>query len=62
MKPVYAGDTIAYSTMATEKVDLKTRPQWGLLRSYNEGVNQNGELVMSFIGQVLAMRRPENAP
>ena len=59
LKPVYAGDTLSYSTMATVKTELKTRPQWGLIGSLNEAVNQKGELVMSFLGQVLCMRRPE---
>lgn len=61
LKPVYAGDTLTYSTVATEKVELKTRPHWGLIRSLNEGVNQKGELVMSFIGQALCMRRPDKS-
>jgi hypothetical protein len=25
-----------------EKVELRSRPQWGLIRSRNEGVNQRG--------------------
>ncbi len=56
--PVRPGDTIAYSTTLIEKVELRSRPQWGLIRSRNEGVNQRGELVLSFIGQALVQRRP----
>ena len=56
--PVRPGDTIAYSTTLTEKVELRSRPQWGLIRSRNEGVNQRGELVLSFTGQALIQRRP----
>jgi len=56
--PVRPGDTIAYSTTLTEKVALRSRPQWGLIRSRNEGVNQRGELVLSFTGQALIQRRP----
>lgn len=56
--PVRPGDTIAYSATLIEKVELRSRPQWGLIRSRNEGVNQRGELVLSFIGQALVQRRP----
>ena len=56
--PVRPGDTIAYSTTLIEKVELRSRPQWGLIRSRNEGVNQRGEMVLSFIGQALVQRRP----
>ena len=55
---VRPGDTIAYSTTLIEKVELRSRPQWGLIRSRNEGVNQRGETVLSFIGQALVQRRP----
>jgi acyl dehydratase len=58
LKPVYAGDTLTYSTMATEKVELKSRPHWGLIYSLNEAVNQKGEPALSFLGQVLCLRRP----
>ena len=57
LKPVRAGDTITYRTTATERVDLKSRPYQGIIRSLNEGFNQNGELVFSFIGQGLIERR-----
>jgi len=55
--PVRPGDTISYSTELIEKQELRTRPNWGLIRSRNEGINQRGELVMSFIGQALVERR-----
>jgi acyl dehydratase len=57
LKPVRPGDTIRYSTMPTEKVTLKSRPELGLLRSRNEGVNQHGETVFRFTGQALVPRR-----
>jgi len=57
LKPVYPGDTISYSSRVTGKRDLASRPQWGLLFSHNEGVNQHGELVFSFQGKVLTARR-----
>ena len=55
--PVRAGDTISYSTEVIEKLDMKSRPGWGIVRSRNTGVNQHGETVMSFIGQGLIERR-----
>lgn len=55
--PVRAGDTISYSSEVIEKLDMRTRPGWGIVRSRNTGVNQNGETVLSFIGQGLIQRR-----
>jgi acyl dehydratase len=55
--PVRPGDTISYSTTAIEKIEMRSRPGWGILRSRNEGVNQRGELVLSFIGQALIERK-----
>ena len=55
--PVRVGDRITYSTEVIEKVDLKSRPNLGIVRSLNTGRNQNGELVMSFIGQGLMQKR-----
>jgi len=49
--PVFIGDTVTYYTTAIEKVPLKSKPGWGLLRSRNEGLNQNGQEVLRFIGQ-----------
>jgi acyl dehydratase len=57
IKPVRADDVISYRTTTIEKVDLKSRPYQGIIRSLNEGFNQNGELVFSFIGQGLIERR-----
>ena len=57
-KPVYAGDTIAYSTEVVEKRASNSRPGWGLLSIRNAGVNQKGEPVISFISVVFVERRP----
>jgi acyl dehydratase len=57
LKPVYAGDTIRYST---EIVDLRasnSRPGWGLMSFKNTGVNQNKEPVISFISVAFVERR-----
>ncbi len=62
IKPVRAEDTISYRTTTIEKVDLKSRPYQGIIRSLNEGFNQDRELVFSFIGQGLIERRDPYLP
>jgi acyl dehydratase len=52
-----AGDTVTYRSRVTAKRELRSRPGWGMVFSENEGVNQKGELVFSFSGQVLVERR-----
>lgn len=61
LKPVMAGETIAYSTEVIELRESRSRPEWGILTSRNEGRNEAGELVFSFIGRVFVERRPESA-
>jgi acyl dehydratase len=53
LKPVFAGDTISYFTTAIQARALASRPGWGMVTSYCEGVNQRNELVFSFEGAVL---------
>lgn len=57
LKPVYAGDTITYATEAKEKSSSRSRPEWGILRAYNSGTNQHGDLVIDFESVVLLQRR-----
>jgi acyl dehydratase len=57
IKPVYAGDTIRYTSAIFEKRVSASRPEWGIVRHYNTGVNQKGEAVFSFIGSVFWERR-----
>ena len=56
LKPVYVGDTIAYRTRLIEKIDLKSRPNRGLLASAVQGRNQKGEIVFAVTSQILADR------
>jgi acyl dehydratase len=58
LKPVYAGDTIAFASEVVEKRASQSRPGWGLIFARNTGTNQKGELVMSFIGSGFVERRP----
>jgi acyl dehydratase len=60
IRPVFAGDTVTYTSTLVEKREMKTRPQWGLAIHANEGVNQDGTLVFSFTGKVLVARRPRD--
>ncbi len=57
LKPVYAGDTITYTTEVKEKVESRSKPKWGIVRTYNTGTNQHGELVMDFEGAAFLKRR-----
>ncbi len=58
VKPVYAGDTIAYRTTLTDARPSASRPGWGIASHRNSGTNQHGEEVFSFEGAVLWQRRP----
>jgi acyl dehydratase len=59
LKPVRPGMTLTYSTEFFDKVELKSRPEWGLAKSHNEARDADGTLMMSFIGKGLVMRRPK---
>ena len=56
-RPVFAGDTISYRMRLIDKIDLKTRPNRGLLASAVQGRNQKGEIVFAVTSQILADRR-----
>ncbi len=60
IKPTRPGMTLHYDTTTHEKIALKSRPELGLLRSLNLAVDENGETVMSFIGQGFWPRRPKD--
>jgi acyl dehydratase len=60
-RPVLAGDTIHYTSAIATLRPSQSKPEWGLVRHYNTGVNQRGETVFSFIGSVFWERRPSTA-
>lgn len=60
IKPTRPGMTLHYDTTTHEKIALKSRPELGLLRSLNLAVDENGETVMSFVGQGFWPRRPKD--
>jgi acyl dehydratase len=60
IKPTRPGMTLHYSTTTHEKIELKSRPTLGLVRSLNGAVDDDGDPVMSFIGQGFVPRRPQD--
>ena len=58
IKPVLAGDTIAYASEVVTRRESKSRPEWGILQVRNTGTNQRGELAISFLSTVFVPRRP----
>ncbi len=57
LKPVFPGDVVSYRCRVTSTRELASRPQWGLVFSFNEGFNQHGKVVFSFEGKVFTGRR-----
>ena len=62
LKPVYPGDTVSFSMTVTGRRELRSRPDWGLIFTRHEGVNQNNQPVFRFDGKVMVARRPEQSP
>jgi acyl dehydratase len=58
LKPVRPGHTLTFTYEIIEKPEKVVRERWGIMRSRNEAFNQNGELVFSFVIDILAERRP----
>ena len=52
LKPVYPGDTIAFSGRVAEKRRSRSRPGWGILSMEVTGTNQAGEPVFSMMSRV----------
>lgn len=57
--PVKAGHTLTFSHEIIEKPDKVIRDKWGIIRSRNEAFNHRGDLVMSFVIDILAERAPK---
>jgi acyl dehydratase len=62
VKPIYPGDTITIRGRTAAKIDLKSRPDRGLLQTDSQARNQNGEIVFNIRGQILAERREPFKP
>jgi acyl dehydratase len=57
LKPVYADDTIDYAAEVVETRVSESRPGLGLMTIRSTGVNQNGDLVITFISTTFVERR-----
>jgi acyl dehydratase len=57
LKAVYVGDTIEYKTEVIGKRLSGSRPASGLVSYHSTGVNQNGEVVLSFESTTFVARR-----
>ena len=57
IKPVLAGDTIAYASEVESLRTSEKRPEWGILQARNTGTNQRGEPVFSLLATAFVPRR-----
>jgi acyl dehydratase len=62
LKPVRPRMTLRYSLTPIEKVDLKSRPELGLIKNRAEAHDEAGELVFSFTGKGFVARKPREEP
>ena len=58
LKPVRPGDTLRVRSTVTELAPSRSKPDRGVVRSFTEVLNQNGEVVMTTRGMVMIGRRP----
>jgi acyl dehydratase len=58
LKPVRPGMRLIFSSEIVGKVELKSRPEFGIVLSRNEAHDDQGELVFRFTGKGLVQRRP----
>lgn len=58
IRPVYAGDTLRFSTKLTDKRASQSRPNWGLAFARNSAVNQRDEPVFAFDSTVFMQWAP----
>ncbi len=57
LKPVYAGDTVAFASEVFEVRPMASRPQWGVVRMRTTGTNQKGERVYEIENTAFIERR-----
>lgn len=56
-RPVFTGDTLEYTTEVIELRVSSSRPRFGLMTIRTRGINQNGELAISFLSTAFVARR-----
>lgn len=59
LKPVYAGDTVTFSSTIMSLRELASRTDYGLMQGMMFGVNQNGERVFEFESAAFIPRKPK---
>jgi len=59
LKPVYAGDTVTYSSEILQLREPASRPEWGIMFAKIKGVNQNGERVFEYESTAFIPRKPK---
>ena len=57
-RPVRPGDELHVETEVLEVRASKSRPDQGVIKVRTTTLNQNGELVQVFVGNLIALRRP----
>jgi acyl dehydratase len=58
LKPVRPGDRLRVRLTVVESVPSRSRPDRGVVKSFSETLNQDGEVVMTSRGMVMYRRRP----
>jgi acyl dehydratase len=61
-KPTYVGDTLEYRGRLGQKIDLKSRPERGIVATDIQARNQRGEIVFAVTSQILVERREPFRP
>lgn len=59
--PVFAGDTLYAETEVLSKRESKSRPHAGIVQVMTRGLNQDGEVVMTFKRTIMVYKK-EHAP
>ena len=59
LKPVRPGMTLRFSSEICGKVELRSRPEMGLVLTRNEARDDKGTLVFHFTGKGFVQRRPK---
>ena len=57
IRPVLAGDTVAYVNVVVDKRTSASRPGWGILTARTTGTNQRGEEVYSITASAFVPMR-----
>jgi itaconyl-CoA hydratase len=57
-RPVFADDTLYSVTTVLDRRESNSRPNCGIVKVETVGKNQNGEVIMSFIRNVLMKKKP----